>query len=127
MDSGDKAANKAMSVAHKYAFLQVLAIPTKETKDPDHESYEIKPKSPNNVQPIAPTIAPPPIKIFHSKNDGQLDWLKKTLKEHRNPVVPETMWQAIIDSLEGKDFRELPGLINMGTGGKADGKFEEIF
>lgn len=35
MDSGDKAANKAMSVAQKYAFLQVFSIPTKEDKDPE--------------------------------------------------------------------------------------------
>jgi hypothetical protein len=28
MDSGDKASNKAMSIAHKYAFFQVFCIPT---------------------------------------------------------------------------------------------------
>lgn len=37
MDSGDKASNKAMSVAHKYCFIQVLSIPTREEKDPDSE------------------------------------------------------------------------------------------
>jgi hypothetical protein len=35
MDSGDKASNKAMSIAHKYAFFQVFAIPTEELVDPD--------------------------------------------------------------------------------------------
>jgi len=35
MDSGDKASNKAMAVAHKYALLQLLAIPTEDEKDPD--------------------------------------------------------------------------------------------
>lgn len=36
MDSGDKASNKAMSVAFKYACFQVLCIPTEETAlDPD--------------------------------------------------------------------------------------------
>lgn len=44
MDSGDKASNKAQSVAHKYALLQVFAIPTVEEKDPDSESHETKPK-----------------------------------------------------------------------------------
>lgn len=39
-DSGDKASNKAMAVAHKYALLQVFAIPTEEPKDPDAESHE---------------------------------------------------------------------------------------
>lgn len=44
MDSGDKASNKAMSVAHKYAFLQVLAIPTAEPKDPENDSHEVAPR-----------------------------------------------------------------------------------
>lgn len=38
MDSGDKASNKAMSVAYKYACFQVLCIPTEEFKDPDGET-----------------------------------------------------------------------------------------
>lgn len=45
MDSGDKASNKAMSVAFKYAIFQVLCIPTEELKDPDGESPDpSKPK-----------------------------------------------------------------------------------
>ena len=38
MDSGDKASNKAMSVAFKYAMFQVFCIPTDEMKDPDAET-----------------------------------------------------------------------------------------
>ena len=45
MDSGDKASNKAMAIAHKYALLQLLTIPTEDEKDPDAESYEVKAKS----------------------------------------------------------------------------------
>ena len=41
MDSGDKASNKAMSIAHKYCLLQCFCIPTKEIKDPDYETHEI--------------------------------------------------------------------------------------
>lgn len=44
MDSGDKASNKAMSVAHKYAILQLLAIPTEDTVDPEIDSHEVKPR-----------------------------------------------------------------------------------
>lgn len=40
MDSGDKAANKAMAIAHKYALLQTFCIPTEDMKDPDAESHE---------------------------------------------------------------------------------------
>jgi hypothetical protein len=45
MDSGDKASNKAMAVAHKYAILQILSIPTEEEKDPEITSHDIKPKT----------------------------------------------------------------------------------
>lgn len=38
MDSGDKASNKAMSIAMKYAMFQVFCIPTEEMDDPDRES-----------------------------------------------------------------------------------------
>lgn len=40
MDSGDKASNKAMSVAHKYALIQVFAIATEDLAEPDAESHE---------------------------------------------------------------------------------------
>lgn len=38
MDSGDKATNKAMSIAFKYACFQVFCIPTEEMKDPDADT-----------------------------------------------------------------------------------------
>ncbi|HAB66516.1 MAG TPA: single-stranded DNA-binding protein [Firmicutes bacterium] len=45
MDSGDKATNKAMAIAMKYALFQVFCIPTEEMKDPDSETpEESKPK-----------------------------------------------------------------------------------
>lgn len=50
MDSGDKASNKAHSIAHKYALLQVFIIPTVEKKDPDEDSYQTSPRA---TQPAA--------------------------------------------------------------------------
>lgn len=50
MDSGDKATNKAMSIALKYALLQMFLIPTEEPKDPDGESHEVLPVSPKEKQ-----------------------------------------------------------------------------
>lgn len=44
MDTGDKATNKAMSIAFKYACFQVFCIPTEEMIDPDRESHEVKQK-----------------------------------------------------------------------------------
>lgn len=43
MDYGDKAMNKAMSIALKYALLQVFTIPTDEAKDPDAHSPVVIP------------------------------------------------------------------------------------
>lgn len=43
MDSGDKATNKAMSAAYKYAAFQAFCIPTEETSiDADAETHEVK-------------------------------------------------------------------------------------
>lgn len=47
MDSGDKATNKAMAIAFKYACFQVFCIPTEEMADPDAESPEAVPKIPD--------------------------------------------------------------------------------
>lgn len=41
MDTGDKAANKAMSVAHKYFLLQLFMIPTEDKKDPEEDNHDI--------------------------------------------------------------------------------------
>ena len=51
MDSGDKATNKAMSIAFKYACFQVFCIPTEEMVDPDAECHEVKPKAKKSAAP----------------------------------------------------------------------------
>ena len=53
MDSGDKASNKAMSVAMKYAMFQLFFIPT-EAVDPDAEVHEVAPKA----KPATPAAKP---------------------------------------------------------------------
>ncbi|WNY87459.1 ERF family protein [Leclercia adecarboxylata] len=46
MDSGDKATNKAMSIAYKYAAFQTFCIPTEQTAvDPDAEVHYITPQA----------------------------------------------------------------------------------
>ena len=65
MDSCDKASNKAMAIAHKYALLQLLAIPTEDAKDPDAESHSVAPR-----QQAAPRqeSAPPASKPLSASN-----------------------------------------------------------
>ena len=58
MDSGDKASNKAMSVAMKYFAFQTLMIPTEEMVDPDADVHNVAPKDENTKQPEP--FTPPP-------------------------------------------------------------------
>lgn len=54
MDSGDKASNKAISIALKYALLQMFLIPTEEDKDPDgHTPAPVQRQQPVPQQPSA--------------------------------------------------------------------------
>ena len=48
MDSGDKATNKAISAAYKYAAIQAFCIPTKGDNDADAHTHQVQPHS---VQP----------------------------------------------------------------------------
>lgn len=53
MDSADKATNKAMAVAFKYACFQVLCIPTEEMKDPDASGEPVAPRPSQPVEKAA--------------------------------------------------------------------------
>ncbi|CAI1834701.1 ERF superfamily [Serratia grimesii] len=50
MDSGDKATNKAMSIAYKYAAFQAFCIPTEETAiDADAEVHSVAPATADQI------------------------------------------------------------------------------
>lgn len=50
MDSGDKATNKAMSIAYKYAAFQAFCIPTEETAiDADAEIHSVAPATADQI------------------------------------------------------------------------------
>ena len=55
MDSGDKATNKAMSAAYKYAALMTFAIPTEGDNDADATTHEVAPKqdAKRHVEPVS--------------------------------------------------------------------------
>jgi hypothetical protein len=74
MDSGDKATNKAMAIAHKYALFQIFCIPTDDVVDPDSEVHAVAPK---NTQPTAQ-------KAVESKG---------TPVEARKPMAADTLKQ----------------------------------
>jgi len=74
MDSGDKATNKAMAIAMKYACFQAFCIPTEEMADPDKESHELAEKRSSN---------PPAEKVYHCEDCGLevKDTSKKTIAQ----------------------------------------------
>lgn len=60
MDSGDKASNKAMAIAYKYALFQVFCIPTEDMDDPDGDTPpENKPEKPKAQKPTPRPDDPP--------------------------------------------------------------------
>lgn len=60
LDTSDKASNKAMSAAMKYAFIELFSIPTESVDDSDAESPQVmtkaKPKLVQNNAPEHPAI-----------------------------------------------------------------------
>ena len=69
MDSGDKATNKAMAIAMKYAMFQVFCIPTEEMKDPDSESHSVTKKVTKTKNEIK--IQPSQIEILNKYYVGE--------------------------------------------------------
>lgn len=72
MDSGDKASNKAMAIAYKYALFQVFCIPTEEMTDPDSESYETKHET--QEKPKQPK---PQSKTVENQTETPADYIKR--------------------------------------------------
>lgn len=59
MDSADKATNKAMSAAYKYAAFQAFAIPTEGDNDADATTHSVKPKTKTtNTAKTKPVLTP---------------------------------------------------------------------
>lgn len=58
MDSGDKATNKAMSAAYKYAAFQAFAIPTEGDNDVDSQTHEVAAKSPVKAALASVQVSP---------------------------------------------------------------------
>lgn len=114
MDSGDKAANKAMAVGHKYLLLQSFCIPTEDVKDPEENHHEVtektkpaakekaKPtngkekgaqKPPAAQAPPAATEEPPPI-----EKAGESDFMP-------NAKPPSKFDTAVLMTVKGEKKR----------------------
>lgn len=90
MDSGDKATNKAMSIAFKYACFQVFCIPTEEMVDPDKESHEVIPSK------ITAKEAETLEKLLTDKNVN----IEKTLEMYKVKAISELTTAQYVNILE---------------------------
>ena len=89
MDSGDKATNKAMAIAFKYACFQIFCIPTEEMKDPDSDSHQIKPKG-SGEEP--------------NQNKEQSN--QQMIQDAANTVIDEIKMKVIREIIQNKGYSE---------------------
>ena len=93
MDSGDKATNKAMAIAHKYALLQTFCIPTEDMPDPDAQCHEVMPKS-------KPKAENPALVLFNK------------LKSHYNCTDDEVKAMLSFLNITSKDADKIQNALN---------------
>jgi hypothetical protein len=112
MDSGDKATNKAMSAAYKYACMEVFCIPTEGNPDADAETHEVAPREVLLV-PKAPNddideeaVAEAANKMHAALYEGDLDERIRGLKcldLHEVLNAHQEIYQAAAQMLPAKD------------------------
>lgn len=108
MDTGDKATNKAMSIAFKYACFQVFCIPTEEMKDPDAESHNLVNKTTQEASSNKPTDTQ------NAQSDKITDLQVKSLlkKYPKQEQIKNILDHFNIKKLEDMTVAQLSELIN---------------
>lgn len=92
MDRGDKATNKAMSAAYKYACFQTFCIPTEGDNDADAQSHEVQP-----IKADADAIAAIKAGLEETQSDvgAFLGWLRVSSVEELTPQQAQTALAAL--------------------------------
>lgn len=107
MDSGDKATNKAMSAAYKYACLQTFCIPTEGDNDADKTTHEVTTGQPspfktatarntfckNVTDSFKDAKTEKELKTLAELNKDMLDKMKASGAEHDQLAVEELQKQ----------------------------------
>lgn len=75
-DTSDKAANKAMSYAYKYAVWTGLAVPTQEWEEGDFDSPELEEAEKAQVQQKSPPQKSAPLKSLPQKQEKMVEGLE---------------------------------------------------
>lgn len=135
MDSADKATNKALSAAYKYACLEAFAIPTQGENDADATTHEVAAR-PQMSAAVKQTFAPRPtpsvlsgetasfvpkaVSVKQGEKNGKT-WVKYGV------LSPDEVWYGTFDEVIGNAAQEAkenntPFTFNF----KSDGKFITI-
>lgn len=104
MDSGDKASNKAMSAAFKYACFQTFCIPTEEMHDPDAET-------PPPSKPAKPTLEAKYVNTLFAELQRTGIGLKGILQTYKVADVHDLAfedWKKAMEILKGKPDKPAP-------------------
>ena len=95
MDSGDKATNKAMSSAYKYAAFQAFAIPTEGDNDADMQTHQgIQSRSPDVTAILRGIAGAATVDILKSSYEKAIQML-------------DTTHHAAVTQAKNKRYREL--------------------
>lgn len=104
-DSGDKSANKAMSAALKYLFMQVFCVPSEEDNDTENHSPEFAPRgsAPSALKAVPSDPAEFVVTIGKKFRDMKLkdcddselasfaEWMRNKATEERKPLDAEAL------------------------------------
>lgn len=113
MDSGDKATNKAMAIAMKYALFQVFCIPTDEMKDPDSETPEQSTKKNNAKTVLKPNEADGEKPISEAYVKAFTMWIQN--HNISSEILNETLKKyncTKIEEIKTKDYKSIVNILN---------------
>lgn len=97
MDSGDKATNKAMSAAMKYALLQTFTIPTEGDNDADATTHEV---GQQRADPLESEAAQQMLSRLRSAAMDGEEALSEAFKAEPKGAVKNAVWKAHSASLK---------------------------
>lgn len=102
MDSADKATNKAMSAAYKYAAFMAFAIPTEGDNDADATTHEVAPReAAPTVQPITDEQWAKIVSLCQATSIKGAE-VKAHVKADNLKVLTPAQFKSAVNYLEGK-------------------------
>src|ERR1700743_163566 len=128
MDSADKATNKAMSAAFKYACMQVFCIPTEGNPDADSETHDVAPRE-RGVDPRGDLGKSVPMAKVNSTVQHMLKLMSDDIlgdhEDHKRAAIvldyhekalnpDEDLYVAVGDALPAAKRNAWKALVNLG-------------